>query len=334
MTNQTSNNLHANRGYLLAVVSAFFLSTTSLLIRFLTLKYELPALILAFWRDVFVFASLFPVLFIFRSSLLKLQRRHVLYLILYGFVLAIFNSLWTLSVALNGAAVATVMVYCSAAFTALLGRVFLKESLGWGKLIAVALSLGGCLLVSGALSASSWQANLLGIFTGILAGLSYAIYSLMGRSASQRGLNPWTTLLYTFGFAAVFLLGLNLIPGANLPGGPAQTTDLLWSRMDWAGWLALFILAAGPTLLGFGTYNMSLSFLPSSIVNLVVTLEPVFTTVTAFLIFGERLTLIQLAGGILIVGGVVVIRLTEGLFKSGKVKKITQASCACFEDKC
>jgi drug/metabolite transporter (DMT)-like permease len=62
----------------------------------------------------------------------------------------------------------------------------------------VALSLGGCLLVSGALQSSAWQANFIGILTGILAGLFYAIYSLFGRSASQRGMNTWTTLLYTF----------------------------------------------------------------------------------------------------------------------------------------
>jgi len=38
----------------------------------------------------------------------------------------------------------------------------------------------------------------------------------------------------------------------------------------------------------------------------------VFTAVFAFLILGERLTAIQLAGGALILGGVVVLRLFEG----------------------
>ena len=92
------------------------------------------------------------------------------YLVLYGLVLAIFNSLWTLSVALNGAAVSTVLAYCSAGFTALLGWWLLKERLDWGKLLAVALSLGGCVLVSGALDPAAWRVNLLGIITGILSG--------------------------------------------------------------------------------------------------------------------------------------------------------------------
>ena len=161
---------------------------------------------MAFWRDVFVVLTLLPVLGLLRPVLLRIKRQHLSYLIAYGFLLAIFNALWTLSVALNGAAISTVLVYCSAGFTALLGWWFLKERLDWAKLLAVGLSLGGCVLVSGALDPAARQSNLVGILTGTLSGLCYAIYSLMGRSASQRGLHPWTTLLYTFGFATVFLL--------------------------------------------------------------------------------------------------------------------------------
>jgi drug/metabolite transporter (DMT)-like permease len=73
----------------------------------------------------------------------------------------------------------------------------------------------------------------------------------------------------------------------------------------------LIFLSAGPTLLGFGTYNLSLNYLPSSVANLIATSEPVFTTITAYFAFGEQLTPIQLVGGLLIVGGVVVIRLSE-----------------------
>ena len=68
-----------------------------------------------------------------KRSLLRVERKHLGYLVMYGFVLAIFNALWTLSVSLNGAAVSTVLAYCSAGFTALLGWWLLKESLGLGQ---------------------------------------------------------------------------------------------------------------------------------------------------------------------------------------------------------
>lgn len=306
------------RGYAAALASAAILSTTGPFIRYLTQTYDLPALVLAFWRDGFVALSLVTILGVFRPGLLRVCRRHLPYLILYGLMLALFNSLWTLSVALNGAAVATVLVYSSAGFTAILGRWLLKERLDWARLLAVAVCLGGCVLVAEALDRSAWSANLLGILTGALSGLWYAIYSLMGRSASQRGLNPWTTLLYTFSFATVFLLAFNLLPGGPLPGAASHPADLLWLGRSWAGWGVLFLLAAGPTLAGFGTYNVSLSHLPSGVANLILTLEPPFTVVIAYIFLGERMTWVQFGGGLMILGGVVLLRVYEG-WQAGQV---------------
>lgn len=299
------------RGYSIALLSAVILSTTAIFIRHLTQTYQLPALVLAFWRDGIVALTLFAALALFRPGLLH-ARPHLRYLIGYGLVLALFNSLWTTSVALNGAAVSTVLAYCSAAFTALLGWWFLKERLDWAKLVVVALCLTGCFLVSGAFDAAVWQSNLLGLIAGMLSGLMYAIYSLLGRSAAQRGLNPWTTLFYTFSFATGFLLIFNLLPGGFLPGAARQLSDFFWLGDAWIGWGALFLLAAGPTVLGFGTYNISLTYLPSSVANLIVTSEPVFTAAIAYVLLDERLKGIQIIGGLLILSGVIFLRIYEG----------------------
>jgi len=322
MHHQSKSSL-LSRGYTFAFISAFFLSTTAIFIRYLTQTYQLPALILAFWRDVFVTVPLFPMFILFRPKLLRISKSNSYYLITYGFVLAIFNALWTLSVSLNGAAIATVLVYCSAGFTALLGWWFLKEQLHWAKVIAILLSLGGCAIVSGVLSGSGWHSNLIGIITGIFAGLLYAIYSLMGRSASQRGLNPGTTLFYTFAFATVFLLLINLIPGNFPPGKAVKLDDFMWLGTSWQGWGVLFLLAAIPTVAGFGFYNISLSYLPSSVANLILTLEPAFTAITAFILLGERFTGIQIIGSFVTLTGVVFLRIYENIQISKSEKKAT-----------
>jgi drug/metabolite transporter (DMT)-like permease len=306
-----SHRIDFTRGYPIALISAAILATTAIFIRHLTLVYEIPALVLAFWRDGFVAITLTAALRVIRPALLRLDRRYLPYLVLYGLVLAVFNSLWTQSVVLNGAAVSTVLAYCSAGFTALLGWWLLKERLDAVKLLAVALSLGGSVLVANALDPQAWSSNTVGIIIGILSGLCYAFYSLMGRSAAGRGLNPWTTILYTFGFAAIFLFVFNLVPGGFLPGSAKQLGDFLWLENAWLGWLILFTLAAGPTVLGFGLYNVSLSYLPSSVANIILTLEPVFTTVIAYFLFGEILSGLQMTGGVLILSGVIFLRLHE-----------------------
>jgi drug/metabolite transporter (DMT)-like permease len=322
MTSVT-NSSNPARGYGIALVSAAVFSTTAIFIRYLTQTYRLPPLVLAFWRDAFVVLTLWPLLRLVRPGLLRVGRSDTLYLAGYGLVLAIYNATWTLSVALNGAAVSTVLVYSSAAFTALLGRWFLKERLGWVKILAIALSLGGCVLISGTLGLSAWRVNLTGILTGTFSGLLYAVYSLMGRAASQRGLNPWSTLLYTFVFATVYLLVLNLLPQGVWPGTAAGLADFLWLGRALPGWVVLFSLAAGPTLVGYGLYNVSLGHLPSSIANLILTIEPVLTAVVAYLVLGELMTAAQVGGSLMILAGVLVLRIGSRWGSSNSAAKAT-----------
>ena len=304
---------HANlaRGYSIALVSIVFLATTAIFIRHLTVTYALPALVLAFRRDSFVVLTLLVVLGIFRSALLRVDKNHLPYLLGYGLVLALFNATWTISVAEIGAAVATVLVYSSAAFTALLGWWLLKERLDGVKLLVVVMSMTGCALVAEAFRPGVWSASWIGISTGVISGLMYALYSVMGRSASQRGINPWTTLFYTFGFAAGFLFLFNLLFGRDLPGGAQQLADFFWLQHKWTGWGMLFALAAVPTVAGYGLLNVSLVHLPSSVVNLILTSEPVVTALIAYFLLGEHLNAVQISGSALIVVGVVILRVHE-----------------------
>jgi drug/metabolite transporter (DMT)-like permease len=311
MPDSTAKNALA-RGYTIALISAAILSTTAIFIRHLTVTYSLPALVLAFWRDAFVVLTMIVALVLLRPALLRVRRNQVPFLMLYGVVLAVFNALWTLSVAQNGAAIATVLVYSSPAFTALLSRWLLKERLDWARVLVIVASFAGCVLVSGALDPAAWTANPAGILTGLLSGLGYAGYTLMGRTASRRGLNPWSTLTYTFAFAGLVLLLVNLIPGSPLPGSASQPADIFWLGGDFTGWLILFVLAAVPTVIGFGLYNVSLTLLSSTVVNLIVTLEPPFTAVIAYFLLGERLGTVQLVGSLIILVSVALLRVYEG----------------------
>jgi drug/metabolite transporter (DMT)-like permease len=326
MSNSTPAHPDSTRGWWIAVAGAVFFSTTAIFIRYLTQAYHLPALVLAFWRDTFVAATLLAVLGLIRPRLLRVKRQELLYLFAYGLVLAFFNALWTLSVALVGAAIPTVLAYSSAGFTVLLGRWLLQERLDWAKLLSVALSLGGCVLVAGALDAAAWQASGVGILAGIFSGLGYSLYSLMGRSASQRGLDPWTVVLYVFGFAALQLLLLNLLLGGRLPGTAARPAELLWLGRSLSGWGVLFLLAAVPTVGGYGLYNVSLGYLPSSVANLIVTIEPVFTASIAYVLLGERLTPVQIGGSVLIMAAVFLLRIRERKLERPAQKGARQAA--------
>lgn len=305
------NPKNIKHGYLIALCSAIVLSFTGIIIRFLSENYELPALILAFWRDFFVVLCLLPIFWIVNTRLFIVRRQNLPFLVFFGFVLAVFNIFWTLTVTLTGAAVATVLVYSSAGFTALLGYWIFHEELGLIKIIAVVLSLIGCVFVSGATNLLAWQTNPLGIVTGLTSGLLYAAYSLLGRKAILRNINPWTTLFYTFLFAMLVLVLINLSPLSIIPGSAQDFSEIFYLHDNWSAWLLLLLLAGGPTLIGFGLYNVSLGKLPSSTANLILTLEPVFTIITAYFLLSERLTRFEIIGSFLILSALILLRVNQ-----------------------
>ena len=297
------------KGYLICLSGTVIWSTTGILIRYLTETYHLPPLVLAVWRDLFVTLGLAAGIILLNPARLKVEREQWRFLLLYGFIVSVFNTSWTFSVALNGAAVATVLAYSAPAFTALLGWRLFDERLGLVKAAIITLSMLGCALVSGAHNPAVWSFNLLGIITGLLSGVLFAVYSLMGKKTSQYGLNSWSTLMYAFGIATFFLFVFNFASG--LGSTDQSFNNLFWLGSSAAGWGVLLLLGLGPTIGGYGLYTLSLSFLPMSVASLIATLEPAFTTLLAYIFLAERMTLTQVVGSLMILGSVLVLRLLE-----------------------
>ena len=296
------------KGYLIALIGITIWSTTGIFMGYLIVNYQMPALLLAFWRNLLVCVALLPALLLFRRSLLRIPLTQIWFYLFYGFILAIFNSIWAISVAANGAAIATVLAYSSAGFTAILARWLFQEKLGLPKVLALLLSLSGCVLVSNAYRAEMWQLNPLGIATGLLSGLLFAGFTLLGKTAARRALNQWTSLLYSFAFGAFFIMLFNLFPG--LPGAAGSFTALL-PALPTDGWFMLIFLSFGPTLLGFGLYNTAMNYLPASIVNLLATLEPAMTAIEAYIFLDERLTMLQIIGSLIILSAVLLVQLEK-----------------------
>lgn len=299
---------HLTKGYIIELIGLTFWSTTSIFIRILTQNYGMPPLLLAFWRNVLVCAALVGALGAIRPALLRMQKRDLSFFLFFGATLGLMNATWVLSVKFNGAAVATVLVYGSASFTALLGHWLFKEGLGLPKIAAVLLSLAGCVMVAEAYSPAQWKVDPLGISIGLFSGLTFALYSLMGKEAARRQINPWKSMFFSFLIGSSFLLALNFIP--ILPGSISSVAELAPS-LSVDGWLVLIFLAFVPTLIGSGLYITSMVYLPASVANLVATIEPAMTAVEAYVFLGERLIVLQIIGALLVVAAVALLRLFE-----------------------
>ena len=285
-----------NKGYAIALTGVLFWSTTAIFISYLLEHYTIAPLTLAFWRDLFASAALAGTLYFARRDLLRIERHHRLFLIGYGLSLALMNTLWTYSVALNGAAISTVLVYASPAFTAIAARGLFGERLTRLRIAAIAASMAGCVLVSGATMPEAWSINAWGIVIGIGSGLGFTLYSTLGKFSAWRGINSWTATLSTFAVATCVLFFTQ----------NGDTLFTLGRAID--GWAILLVLAVVPTLGGFGLYTASLGYLPAGTANLIATLEPALTALLAFILLGESFNAAQLIGSLLILGSVVSLR--------------------------
>ncbi len=303
-------NERITKGYSIALLATLLWSFTGILISYLNKNYSLPSLVLAFWRDLFVALGLGLVFLLVSRRRFAMPRAEWGFLILYGLVLAVFNSMWTFSVQFNGAAVATVLAFSSPAMTAILESLFLKTRLNRIEWVSIGISFIGTALVAGAFNPQVWQLNLPGITFGLLTGLFFAFYNLMGKRSANQSLDSWSVLFYSFGIATVFLFGFNLLFD-GLQAKPLLG-ELLWLGNSVPGWLILFFLGVGPTVGGFGLYTLSMHYLPATTSNLIATLEPALTAIWAYFILSEVLTGEQLLGGGLILAGVVLLRWNEG----------------------
>ncbi|MGA2819734.1 MAG: EamA family transporter [Anaerolineales bacterium] len=281
-----------SKGVAIALVGTFCWSTTSIIMRTLLSNTAIAPLTLAVWRDVVVALALGAVLSLAGPTVLRIRVTDVPFLLLHGGVaLAAMNGLWTFSVAMNGAALATVLVYVAPAINVLIGWLFLHEGISGWKVCAVALGITGVALIATLGRGPTVGLGGKGILVGVGTGAAFALFGLTGKIAAKRFANTWTATFYGFVFAAAALFLLQKL--THSPGYPLRPREL-------AG-LALLAL---PTLLGYGLFSASLRHLSTTVASLVASLEPALTAAMAVTLLGERMLPGQWIGGGLILGGV------------------------------
>jgi DME family drug/metabolite transporter len=134
----------------------------------------------------------------------------------------------------------------------------------------------------------------LGVLLGLVAGLSYALYTYSSTRVIASGHRGRAAMGATFGLGAIGLLPVLLLTGAPLLASPTNVSIAVY-------------LALGPMFLAYLFFGSVLGALRSSTVTTITLLEPVVATILAVAIVGERLTPIGWGAIVLILLGVSVL---------------------------
>ena len=142
--------------------------------------------------------------------------------------LVFFNWCYFTAIQMTSLAVAAVLLYTSPIFVMLFSAVLFHESLTPRKLVALAVTFVGCVFVAGVFGGENAYSPL-GIFIGICSGVGYALYSIFGRFALEKGYSSVTISEYTFLFATISAVPLPHL-GGRPPAGPGP--DPHWGAGD------------------------------------------------------------------------------------------------------
>ena len=286
-------------GYALSVAAPLIWATTGVLIKYL-LDMGAPRLAIAFWRDAAIALVCLGALLALRPQALRIGRREVRGFALTGMIsVGLYHALWVTSIALNGAAVATVLIYTFPAFVTLGAWLFFHEPIRRPQIAALALALLGCALVVRAYDPAVLRVSWLGALVGLATGVTHAGYVLFSQRAVQSH-SPWVSLAYTMLFGTLALLAMNLLLA------PQQIFAIGDTALPW---LVLLGLALGPTLGGYALFTAALRYVPGKVASLIAVIEAPASALLAAWFLGERMEWQQLLGLALILGAIGLPRL-------------------------
>ncbi|MBA3245224.1 MAG: DMT family transporter [Actinobacteria bacterium] len=226
---------------------------------------------------------------------LKLERRD-LGLILAATVALVLNQ-FAFVYALDTTSASTIALLLGAtpAIAALIGLALGLERLSGRFWVATAVSFVGVALVAAG-SGSSLSAGWVGIALGLAAAASWAVYSiaiapLMSRYSASR----ISAVVLPLGWVAIALVGT--------PQTASQDYGLGWEI-----WVLLVLATLGPLVLTNILWFRALHGIGASRATLIANLQPFVSAVVAVFLLSETMTLLQVAGGVLIGGGILLAR--------------------------
>lgn len=233
----------------------------------------------------------------FRPALLRVRSRDLPYFAaLGGGALALVQFTYFFAISKIPVAAAILLQYLAAVFVALFSLVFWHERFTPSKAAALLLAVGGCYLAVGGYNVDLLRGNRVGILAGLASALCFAGYTLLGERGMHR-YPPWTALFYALLFASLTL---------NLAAPPLHFLVAGYTRAQWTS--VLYVAVAG-TSLPFGLYFLGINHLRSSRAVITATVEPIAAALLAYALLGEQLEPLQLAGGALTLGSIVLLQL-------------------------
>jgi len=290
-----------NRAILVLSIGLVAISFASIFIKLC----DAPSLVIAAYR--LAIASIFYIGFtkIRKGSIWSVFSKSQFKIVLFaGVFLAIHFATWITSLKYTTVASSVVLVQTSPIFVALGSFMFLRERPSLLMLIGITIALIGSIIIS-AHDFSLDRNSLLGNLLALIGAIGAAGYLLAGRKL-RATIDTFRYVTAVYSVTAVLLILLAITSGATLVG---------YSPKNYLLFVAIALL---PQVIGHTSLNWALKYFSATAVAVIILGEPVGASILAIIILGEKLSLVKIFGGLVILGGVIMAIIAETKMNSTK----------------
>ncbi|GGE55498.1 hypothetical protein GCM10011533_04930 [Streptosporangium jomthongense] len=310
------------RGALLIALAALLWATTGIIAKFLFTETEMQATTLAFLR----LAVALPFFWILMrreqrqlratggsapgSSLRQLGLKALAPLAALGLFQAIYQGSYLLAVDLTGAGIATLIALClPPVLVAILAAPLLGEKPGLLTILALITAVIGTGMLVLSDMDTSGTLRLAGILMALLAALVYTGFTLTSRYSSTG------TPVFTTAFMCFFTAAILLLPVVLITDGFEGIEDF-----ELRHWLMVVVIGIVPTCIGYVSFFAGMKTTPATLSSIIVTLEPLFVALLAWVFLEEVLGPVGIAGAFILTAAVIVAS-RYGAQPSGAARK-------------
>jgi drug/metabolite transporter (DMT)-like permease len=247
-----------------------FISTTSVLVKFA----HVPPTVSAFWRMLFGGVILSLALKALREWR-AMRLRDALWMLPPALAFATDLFFWHRSILDVGPGLATLLGNLQVFMMALAGVLLHREKLSWQFLLGLALAFGGLWLLIGQDWSKATHDYQIGVLFGVFTAFCYAAYMLSFRHAQrERSTLASSQLLATMSLLCAGVLAILCAAGGERFAIP-----------DAQSLLALVALGLVGQCLGWVLISRAMPQLPTSLVGLLLLLQPVLAFLMDVVLF-------------------------------------------------
>lgn len=252
---------------------------------------------------LFVVCLVFITILLFHSrKFSKLHKRDIPSIFILGFFgVTVYHLGLNYGEQYVSAGAASLIIATIPIFIVILAAAFLNEKITIKKLLGIVISLCGVVVISvwGREDVSIEVEYVFGAFAVLLAAIMGAFYTVTGKGLLRR----YSALSLT---AYAMLLGsLGLIPFLNM----SLFEEI--SAVSLEGWFAVIFLGLFSTVIGYVLWYTALEIKTASEVSVYLYCVPILSTLFSYFLFDDKITLLFIFGGALVILGVIIVNLSN-----------------------